>query len=85
MQQSPLILRVLTPEATVFEGGVEAVYVPGSAGRFEILPAHAPIISSLSPGTLKWVSGGAESSLQVRSGALMLKDNLLTVCAEPSE
>ncbi|MBQ9462741.1 MAG: F0F1 ATP synthase subunit epsilon [Bacteroidales bacterium] len=85
MQHSQLILKVLTPEATVFEGDVEAVYVPGGAGRFEILPGHAPIVSSLSAGVLKWVSGGTESSLQVRSGALMLNNNLLTVCAEPSE
>ena len=77
-----LTLRVLTPERTAFEGEVEAVFLPGTAGAFEVLPAHAPIITTLETGNLVWRSLGEESSLSVKSGALILKDNVLTVCVQ---
>ena len=80
-----LTLRILTPEGTVFEGAVDSVHVPGGAGRFEILPGHAPIVSSLLAGELKWSEGGSLRSLPVRSGALMLKDNEISVCVESAE
>lgn len=75
-------LRILTPEGTAFEGPVEAAFLPGSAGRFEVLPGHAPIVSTLERGEIRWRAAGAESSIAIRSGALMLKDKTLTVCAE---
>lgn len=77
-----LTLRVLTPSGTAFEGAVDAVYVPGTAGRFEVLPGHAPIITTLSEGLLRWRSGAGEESVKVLSGALRLHDAILTVCAE---
>ena len=77
-----LTLRVLTPLGTAFEGTVDAVYVPGSAGRFEVLPAHAPIIATLMPGLLRWRTAAGEESVKVLSGAVKLKDNVMTVCAE---
>ena len=79
-----LTLRVLTPEGSVFEGPVAAVYLPGTAGRFEVLPGHAPIITTLSAGELRWRNVSGEQSLSVNSGALCLKENILTICAEPS-
>ena len=80
-----LILKILTPVGTAFEGSVDAVYVPGSAGRFEILPDHAPIVSSLTGGELAWKEGEKLSSFSLRSGAIILTDNKITVCAEPVE
>lgn len=85
MMQKPLVLKVLTPEGTSFEGQVEAVYLPGSAGRFEVLPGHAPIVSSLTAGELRWVAGGENLSVPVVSGAMMLKDNVVTVCVVPGK
>ena len=84
MQQA-MVLKVLTPEGTNFEGPVEAVYLPGSAGRFEVLPGHAPIVSSLTVGELRWVANGESSSVAVISGAMMLKDNVVTVCVVPGK
>ena len=83
MMSKGLTLRILTPEGPAFEGGVDAVFVPGTAGRFEILPGHAPIVSSLAQGELKWREAGELRGFAVRSGALILKNNELTVCAEP--
>ena len=77
-----LTLRILTPEGTAFEGTVEAVFLPGKESPFEVLPGHAAIISSLEPGALAWRTDGADTSMDVRAGAVMVKDNVVTVCAE---
>ena len=82
MTDHSLTLKILTPEGSAFEGPVEAVFVPGSAGRFEVLPGHAPIITTLTAGELRWRAADGEKGTAVLSGALMLKDDVLTVCAD---
>ena len=77
-----LTLRILTPEGSAFEGPVDAVFLPGTSAPFEVLPGHAPIISSLTAGALRWRAAGEETQLDVRAGAVMVKDNVITVCAE---
>lgn len=81
----PIVLNVLTPEGKAFGGEVEAVYLPGGAGRFEILPDHAPIVSSLEAGELRWLVNGESTSMKVLSGAMMLRNNVVTVCVEPGK
>ena len=37
----------------IFDGLAESVFLPGEYGEFEILPFHAPIISTLKKGRLR--------------------------------
>ena len=46
-------LHIITPQEVVFEGEVDSVSVPGKNGEFEMLNNHAPIVSSLTKGTIK--------------------------------
>ena len=46
-------LTILTPEKEVFSGKIKSIQVPGTAGKFEVLQGHAPIVSSLSKGSVK--------------------------------
>ncbi|MBR4809445.1 MAG: F0F1 ATP synthase subunit epsilon [Bacteroidales bacterium] len=82
MMQTSFSLKVLTPVGTAFEGTVEAVFLPGTKGRFELLPGHAPIITALDAGRVVWRTGGREESLAILNGAAMLQNDTLTVCAE---
>ena len=82
MKDNELILKVLTPEGAVFEGAVEAVFLPGTKGRFEVLPGHAPIISSLDAGSVTWRSEGKESEISIKTGALILDKNELKLCVQ---
>ncbi|MBQ6556435.1 MAG: F0F1 ATP synthase subunit epsilon [Bacteroidales bacterium] len=85
MSFSPLSLKILTPEGAVFEGPVKAVWLPGSKGRFELLPGHAPLISSLEKGTLQWAASGGRSELAIRSGVVIVDSNTVTVCVQSDQ
>ncbi|MBO4742625.1 MAG: F0F1 ATP synthase subunit epsilon [Bacteroidales bacterium] len=84
MSHNSLILKVLTPDGTAFDGPVDAVFLPGTLGQFEVLPAHAPIISSLGPGSIEWRCGDKLESLPVRDGAVIVENDTVTVCAQVS-
>lgn len=46
-------LIVLTPEKEIYNDKVNSVKVPGTAGQFEILKSHAPIVASLGEGEVR--------------------------------
>ena len=48
-----MYLEIVSPEKTLFNGDVESVLVPGSDGSFQMLNNHAPIVSTLTKGTVK--------------------------------
>ena len=77
-----LKLKIVSPERIVFNGEVESVTVPGSAGEFEILVDHAPIISSLETGTVTYVTSEGRLSLPVRGGFVSVQKNEVNVCVE---
>lgn len=74
-------LDILTPEWSR-SVEAEAVFLPGSAGEFEVLVNHAPIISTLTAGKVRWRGSEGEESLAVKGGVVRLKDNRMQVCAE---
>ena len=45
-------LELVTPERLLLSEMVEMVVVPGTEGNFGVLPGHAPLISSVRPGTI---------------------------------
>lgn len=53
-------LVILSPRKEIFSGAVKSVKVPGSAGQFEILDNHAPIVSSLSKGEVRVTKDNGE-------------------------
>jgi F-type H+-transporting ATPase subunit epsilon len=79
-------LSVLTPEKSVFEGEVEYVQVPGSAGYFGVLAHHAPLVASLAQGTLTIRRpGGSDEKLGVSGGFFEVSHNKATVLADALE
>lgn len=77
-----LKLKIVCPEKVVYEGDAENVTVPGSLGQFEILDHHAPIISSLTAGTVTYTGNGGKQSVQVLGGFVEVKKNEVCVCVE---
>ncbi|MCB0654952.1 MAG: ATP synthase F1 subunit epsilon [Saprospiraceae bacterium] len=56
-------LVVLTPEREVFRGPIKSVKVPGTAGQFEVLTGHAPIVSSLRDGDVRIITATGEKKV----------------------
>lgn len=46
-------LEVVSPEAVLFSSEVDSIAVPGTAGEFQMLNNHAPIVSTLKEGVIK--------------------------------
>lgn len=74
-------VRILAPEWNR-SLDVDAIFLPGVLGEFEILPGHAPIISTLSAGELRWRIDGREDSLKVTGGVARMDRGVLDVCVE---
>ncbi|MBT0606927.1 FoF1 ATP synthase subunit delta/epsilon [Aequorivita echinoideorum] len=49
-----MYLEIVTPEASLVAGEVESVTVPGVEGEFQMLNNHAPIVSVLQEGKVKF-------------------------------
>jgi F-type H+-transporting ATPase subunit epsilon len=47
-------LEIVSPEAVLFSGEVTSVSVPGIDGEFQMLNNHAPIVSILTKGDVKF-------------------------------
>ena len=43
----PLKLEIVTPEALIFSDEVDTVVLPGYEGEMGVLPAHAPLVTTL--------------------------------------
>lgn len=77
-----LNLKIVSPEKIVYSGATERVIVPGTAGQFEILDQHAPIISSLTAGEVRYVADGQDHTIEVKGGFVSVKKNQVNVCVE---
>jgi F-type H+-transporting ATPase subunit epsilon len=49
--------ELVTPERLIVSTEVEMVVVPGTEGNFGVLPGHAPLISTIRPGTIDIYEG----------------------------
>ena len=53
----PIQFELVTPERLLVSTQVDMVVVPGSEGNFGVLPGHAPLISTIRPGTVDLYEG----------------------------
>ena len=77
-----MTLEILTPDKKVYEGEVSSVSLPGTAGSFEILRDHAPIISTLEDGKVVVRGGGKEEVFMIHGGVVENLNNHVVVLAE---
>src|SRR5229473_434668 len=49
--------ELVSPERLILSTEVEMVVVPGTEGNFGVLPGHAPLISTIRPGTVDLYEG----------------------------
>lgn len=83
MSTKTFILEIISPEKSIFSGSVELAAFPGEMGAFSVLCNHAPLISVLSRGTLRWIAEGKEVTVAIGGGFVEVKDNKVIACVEP--
>jgi F-type H+-transporting ATPase subunit epsilon len=92
-----MFLEIVTPEASIFQGDVDSVTVPGVVGEFQILNNHAPIVSLLQEGNVR-ISGKLEIEeafqdkfskgdndsrvLKINSGTIEMNDNKIIILVD---
>src|SRR5437763_12188511 len=75
--------ELVSPERLIVSAEVEMVVVPGTEGNFGVLPGHAPLISTIRPGTIDIYHGGAVSErIFVVGGIAEVTPERCTVLAE---
>jgi len=74
-----LQLVVVTPQAVVFDGEVDAVVAPLADGWIGILPGHSPFVARLMRGQVVFRSGGGERLVATIGGSLAVEGGLVTL------
>jgi F-type H+-transporting ATPase subunit epsilon len=77
-----MTLDILTPEKKLYSGEATLVQLPGVDGSFEILNGHAPIISALKNGILRFKNNEGEKRIRITGGFVECLHNKVIVCAE---
>ncbi|MEQ9423764.1 MAG: F0F1 ATP synthase subunit epsilon [Cyclobacteriaceae bacterium] len=84
-----MYLEIVTPDKTHFQGEVDQATFPGSDGSFQILNLHAPMISTLGKGELRFIKKkdhkDNEIIWSVEGGVVEVLNNRITVLAEAVE
>jgi F-type H+-transporting ATPase subunit epsilon len=92
-----MILEIVSPEATLLHTDVDLVSVPGINGEFQMLNNHAPIVSLLVEGSVRFKGANiniqdqftnrfsnvkGEYSLPIKSGTIEMKENKVIILAD---
>ena len=87
MQPDAIQLVIVTPERRLLSESVVEVTLPGADGELGVLPGHAPLITELGIGELRYRAAGgtlSEPIAVIRGFAEVLPDRV-TVLAETAE
>ena len=82
MDEELFELEIVSPEKIIFNGEVEWVMLPGAKAPFTVLYNHAPLLSTLCAGEIRWKKGRDKQTMAVKSGFVEVKENKVTALVE---
>jgi len=81
-----LSLRVITEGGVAVEDTAVSLRLPGSLGYLGVLRNHAPLVTTVAPGTLRWRKGdGTLRVLEVGEGLFEVTGNQCTLLTNKAE
>ena len=80
-----LQLEIVTPDKPVVNAAVDKVQIPGKNGYLGILPKHAPLITELAVGEIRYSVNGVTKRLAVAKGLAEVLPDRVTILAETGE
>jgi F-type H+-transporting ATPase subunit epsilon len=85
MAEKTFNLDIVTPEKIFFSGKVDFAVFPGSEGELGILFDHAPLLSRLAPGELRFLRDKKTECMAISGGFLEVRKNEVSVITETAE
>jgi F-type H+-transporting ATPase subunit epsilon len=83
--ENKIHLEIVTPTGSQLDAQVDSITIPGTLGSFQILPKHAPLLSSFEIGIVKIKTDGQEKLYATSGGTVEVKNNHVIVLAESFE
>ena len=75
-------VNIVSAEGEIFTGDADMVFAPAKAGEIGIAPRHAPLLTTLKPGSVRVQTGDTEKLFYVTGGILEVQPHLVTVLAD---
>ena len=76
-------MEIVTPSKVFFDGEVKSLTAPGFEGGFQVLPRHAPYITTMIPGSVKVITNDDNQLFFATSGGTVeVHSNNITMLAE---
>jgi len=82
---STIKLDIVTAERAVLSEEVEYISAPGVDGVIGILPRHAPLLTALNFGELRYKKNGQEFHFAIGGGFMEVRPDHVTVLADSAE
>lgn len=80
-----LHLKIITPQKTLLEEDVDAVYSHSTDGEFGILPNHIPYMTALGIGVTEYIKENKKEYISTIGGILQVKDNEVMILSDNAE
>jgi F-type H+-transporting ATPase subunit epsilon len=80
-----LTLKVITPDKTVWNEKVEEIVLPSTTGQLGILTGHAPLLSALDIGVMRFRPGKEWKSIALFGGFVEVENNEVKVLVNGAE
>jgi F-type H+-transporting ATPase subunit epsilon len=75
-------VEIVSAEGAIFSGEAERVFAPAKAGEIGIAPRHAPLLTTLKPGSIRVLTADGEKVFYVTGGVLEIQPHLVSVLAD---
>ncbi|KKM10784.1 ATP synthase F0F1 subunit epsilon [Clostridiales bacterium PH28_bin88] len=85
MADKIITMEVVSPERLVLREEVDSLVVPAAQGYLGVLPDHAPLVTGLKPGVVKYRVNGEVKRMAVSGGFMEVKDNKAVLLADTAE
>lgn len=78
-------LEIVTPDKLVVDDRAEEMQIPGKNGYLGVLPGHAPLITELAVGEIRYRRGTTTERLAVAWGFAEVLPEKVTILAQTAE
>src|SRR5580765_253451 len=75
-------VNIVSAEGEIYAGDADMVFAPAKMGELGIAPRHAPLLTTLKPGSIRVLTADGEKLFYVTGGVLEVQPHLVSVLAD---